>query len=221
MEDAYDELGLQKNGEVSDAPPHAKFSQKYYNDIARFATPFNEKKYDFCFIGSIQSAPERRDWVIDFAKKYFTNNSIFVNTDNDADWKLLGNFDKTRENKGFAPKKLPFPDNQSRNVQFREVNENEYYFKSMCESKFILCPAGDAPWSFRIYETMLCRSIPIVETVHHTYRSDEEAKLDYMYLLANDIDKIKDVMTNEKKYTEMVNANNAIFSEKHLIKPTA
>ena len=30
------------------------------------------------------------DKYIDFAKKHFTSNSIFVNTDNDPNWILLG-----------------------------------------------------------------------------------------------------------------------------------
>jgi len=54
--------------------------------------------------------------------------------------------------------------NQSKQVQYRVVKENMYYFEKMCQSKFILCPAGDEPWSFRFYETLMCKSIPIVES---------------------------------------------------------
>ena len=51
----------------------------------------HDKIYDFCFIGSINSYYENRKWVIDFAKKYFTSKSIFVNTDiNDTNYELLG-----------------------------------------------------------------------------------------------------------------------------------
>lgn len=47
----------------------------------------------------------------------------------------------------------------------------------MCQSKFVLCPADDAPWSFRFYEVLMCKSILIVESWHHTYRTKEEANI--------------------------------------------
>ena len=75
------------------------------------------------------------------------------------------------------------PDNQSKKVQFRVVKENINYFEKMCKSKFVLCPAGDAPWSFRFYEVLMCKSIPMVESWHHTYRTKEEATINYKYVL--------------------------------------
>ena len=39
-----------------------------------------------------------------------------------------------------------------------EVDNNKFYFETMTQSKFVLCPAGDAPWSFRFYETIMCHS---------------------------------------------------------------
>ena len=58
----------------------------------------HQKKYDYCFIGSIDSCYERRKWVIDFAKKNFTKDSIFINTDNSPNWELLGTFDYSNMN---------------------------------------------------------------------------------------------------------------------------
>jgi hypothetical protein len=82
---------------------------------------------------------------------------------------------------GYCPKSMP--DNQSKKVQYRIVKENIEYFEKMCQSKFVLCPAGDAPWSFRFYEVLMCKSIPIVESCHHTYRTKEEATINYKYVL--------------------------------------
>ena len=108
MEEAIIEKKLQ-NITATWSPPLAIFSKKYYNDINDLN---HEKKYDFCFIGSIYSCYDRRKWVIDFAKNYFTNNSIFINTDNNPTWNLIGTFDYSKSNSGFCPKLQH--DNQSK-----------------------------------------------------------------------------------------------------------
>ena len=36
------------------------------------------KIHDYCFIGSINSNALERQWVINFAKQHFTENSIFI-----------------------------------------------------------------------------------------------------------------------------------------------
>ena len=164
MEEAFLEKGI-NHQHMSNCPPVAFFSRKYYNEINSLN---HDKVYDFCFIGSINSNYKAREWVIHFAKKYFTDNSIFINTDNDPNWTLLGSFDYSNKNIGYCPKNMP--DNQSKKVQYRVVKENIDYFEKMCQSKFVLCPAGDAPWSFRFYEILMCKSTPIVESWHHTYR---------------------------------------------------
>jgi hypothetical protein len=187
-------------------PPIALFSKKYYDEINELN---HDKIYDFCFIGSIKSNYNARKWVIDFAKKYFTCNSIFINTDNDPNWILLGSFDYSNKNIGFCPKLAP--DSQSKKVQYRVVKENMEYFGTMCKSNFVLCPAGDAPWSFRFYEVLMCKSIPVVESWHHTYRTKEEANINYKYLLYEDIE--KDII-----YDDYVNENSNIFENYHLLK---
>ena len=73
---------------------------------------------------------------IEFAKKYFTNNSIFINTDHSPNWELLGPFDYTHTKKGFCPKCAP--DNQSKQVQYRVVSENLIYFESIYNFGFYL-----------------------------------------------------------------------------------
>jgi hypothetical protein len=82
----------------------------------------------------------------------------------------------------------------------------------MCQSKFVLCPAGDSPWSFRFYEILMCKSTPIVESWHHTYRTTEEATFDYKYVLYKDIEISMDY------YKEYSNKNTIIFETHHLLK---
>lgn len=208
MEDAYIENGLNPiQYELTASPSKAIFSKTYYNELNELP---NDKIHDFCFIGSMQSNYEGRKWVIDFAKKYFTSKSIFINTDNDTNWQLLGDFDLTKENKGYNPKLCI--DNQSRYAQYRHIHENIFYFQSMKQSKFVLCPAGDAPWSFRFYEVLMCKSLPIVESWHHTYRTIEEAELDYQYLLADNITNFDD-----NNYESMIQKNTDIFELHHLL----
>jgi len=204
MEDALEEK-LLDSSLASWNPPIAIFSNKYYNEINSLN---HEKIHDFCFIGSINSCYERRKWVIDFAKNNFTSNSIFINTDYNSDWELLGDFDYSNKNLGFCPKNEN--DSQSRKVQFRIVNENVFYFEKMCQSKFVLCPAGDSSWSFRFYEILMCKSIPLVESWHHTYRTKEESEINYKYVLYQNIE-------NDILYDDYVNENTKLFEKHHML----
>lgn len=206
-EEAMIEKKLKMNATA--CPSIAIFSKKYYDDINELN---HTKKYDYCFIGSISSCYDRRRWVIDFAKKNFTSNSIFINTDNHSNWELLGEFDYSKLKLGFCPKIQP--DNQSKKVQYRIVKDNIEYFEKMCQSKFVLCPAGDAPWSFRFYEVLMCKSIPIVESWHHTYRTKEEATLKYKYILYQDIE---NDIENNITYDDYVNENTKIFVNYHML----
>ena len=37
------------------------------------------------------------------------------------------------------------------------------YFKKMASSKFTLCPTDIFPWSYRFFEAIICRSIPVLD----------------------------------------------------------
>ena len=214
MEEAFIEKKLDPINTTC-APPIALFSQKYYNEINELN---HNKIYDFCFIGSIKSCFVRRKWVIDFAKKYFTSNSIFINTDNDPKWQLLGSYDHSNRKLGFCPKNQP--DVQSKNTQYRTIKDNIYYFETMCQSRFTLCPAGDSPWSFRFYEVLMCKSIPVVETWHHTYRTKEEATIKYKFVLSNNwnTEIVNDnSVYDEYVYDEYVNENSKLFEKNHIL----
>jgi hypothetical protein len=112
-------------------------------------------------------------------------------------------------NIGFCPKNAP--NNQSKEAQYRVVQENLDYFERMCKSKFVLCPAGDSSWSFRFYEVLMCKSIPIVESWHHTYRTKEESKIQYKYVLYQNIE-------NEIMYDDYIRENTTLFENYHLLK---
>jgi len=208
MQEAIIEKKL-KNITPTSCPQLAIFSKKYYNDINELN---HEKKYDYCFIGSIDSCYERRKWVIDFAKKNFTKDSIFINTDNSPNWELLGPFDYSKLKLGFCPRLQE--DIPSKRIHYRIVKDNIEYFEKMCQSKFVLCPGGDAPWSFRFYEVLMCKSLPIVSSWHHTYRTKEESELNYRYILYQDIENIKNIVNCD----DYVNENTKIFENYHLLK---
>ena len=209
MDDAFIEAGNTEKPGLSDRPPFAIFANKYYNEINSLD---HTKIYDYCFIGAISSAYNERTWVIDFAKKHFTSKSYYINTDinynNDENYELLGSFDYSTKKFGFCPKHNT--DNQSRRIQYRIVQENLPYFQTMCQSKYVLCPAGDAPWSFRFYETLMCKSIPMVKSWHHTYRTVEEAAIKYKYILPN-------TKLTDNDYTDYINTNNIIFKHFHML----
>ena len=204
MEDALTENKLIVKY-ASANPPIAKFSKQYWNEISML--PQN-KIHDFCFIGSLQSDNKNRRWVIEFAKKNFTSNSVFVNTDHDPQWVSLGSFDYSNQGFGFCPKTMR--DNQSKSCQFRRVQENTHYFQTMCQSRFCLAPAGDSTWSFRFYEILMCKSLPVVESWHHTYRTKEEANIPYHYIL-------KDHFQTDFPYESYVLDNTLLFEQYHLI----
>jgi len=209
LEDAYNESNITiPNNICTTSPPYAIFSYKYYNDIKSLN---HVKKYDYCFIGSIKSDLYNRQWIIDFAKQYFTENSIFVNTDYD-DWVSLGSFDLSYKKLGYSPKFDPLGDGQSRRAQFRIVQENLFYFETLCQSKFVLCPAGDSPWSFRFYEVLMCESMPIVKKSDHTWRMENEKEINYKYILSDN------VMTyNELLYNMDIQENTEKFKSFHLL----
>ena len=209
LEDALIESNLNPEDAVV-APEFAIFSHKYYDELNKLDS---DKTYDYCFIGSLKTCWERRKWVVDFARKFFTSKSIFINTDYDSTWKLLGDYDFSDRKLGYNPKHRV--DSQSRNAQYRVIQENTFYFQTMKQSKYVLCPGGDAPWSFRFYEILMCKSIPIVESWHHTYRTKQEASIPYNYILSNN--KLFQEVTNTLYNKDMIEMNTELFLKYHMI----
>jgi hypothetical protein len=176
----------------ADIPDHAErprltlFPRSFVEQVE--ALP-HAKIYDFNFVGALyieEKTWTNRQWVLEFAKRHFTSQSIFQVTDRNArqrDWLMrrrhrrLGEFDRTFSHSGFVPKECPVKD--------RGYFDPEY-FTILCQSRFTLCPAGDAPWSMRFHEAILSKSIPVVQEAQHTGRNDLEYAIGYKYYLAHD-----------------------------------
>lgn len=187
------------------------FPQSFVRSVEKMP---EEKIYDYCFMGAFafwdkfnkKSAKKtqeigfnNRKWVIDYAKKNFTEKSIFINTSGEINlkdgWQSLGAFDKTFSGKGCLPKSM-----ENKGVF------DEYYYKTMKMSCFTLCPAGDRPWSIRFFEALMCKSIPVVEKHCHAWRIQEEKNAGYFYYLHSD----------EKVYSkEIAEENYQLFIKNH------
>lgn len=208
MEEALREEGLNPENAIAN-PPIAKFSKRFYQQVRKLP---RKKIYDYCFMGTINSKgiKNSRQWVIEFAKKNFTNKSYFLNTDDEPNWKSLGSFDYTNSGKGYNPRNNRTLTKDLQNLRYNPLENDKEYLQIMCQSKYCLCPAGDATWSFRFYEALMCRSLPIVESEYHAYRTKEESKLGYKFLLLEDFKK-------KINYKKLIDGNTIIFDRNHLI----
>jgi hypothetical protein len=162
---------------------YAIYPKRFYKNKALK----QEKEIDFIFIGAFYFSDgqrcgyKNRKWSINFAKKHFTNKSYFVNTSKDMGledpWVKLGEFDKTLEETCYLIPKTMEKDKRN--------TFDEKYFSNLAKSKFCLCPAGDKMYTFRLYEALMCKSIPIVDSREETFRNKKESKLGYKYYLTS------------------------------------
>jgi hypothetical protein len=170
--EAYEENGIYPT-EINRA--YAIFPKRMYSLMTQ------PKMFDFAFIGGLHTDPEtfdNRRWILSFIQSYFGKESYLQFTDSITknNYIAMGEFDHTLFKKGFVPKEVPISD---RNY----FDEN--YYSVLQKSRFCLCPAGDALWSMRFYEAIICRCIPIVNSIEETYRTEEESKLDYKFYLTS------------------------------------
>ena len=61
-----------------------------------------------------------------------------------------------------------------------------------------------------IYRRHPMKSIPIVESWHHTYRTKEESTINYKYILYRNIETVVDY--------DDINENTLLFEKHHLLK---
>ena len=61
----------------------------------------------------------------------------------------------------------------------RLVYQERQYLDVLCNSRLTLAPAGDQPWSRRVYEAVACCSIPIVHRREHVGRTDDDLDVGY------------------------------------------
>jgi hypothetical protein len=140
----------------------------------------SEKTYDYSFIGTLYR-PEtwpHRAWILDFVEQRFTDKSYFLLSEDSPEHIRLGSFDRTGiDTDVFVPKNVPWLDRAYFNAAF---------YRILRASQFALCPMGDAPWSMRFFEAILCRSIPIVSDLRHTGRNRYEREIGYRVYFPDD-----------------------------------
>jgi len=157
----------------------ALYPQRFYKTVEKLD---HKKTINFCFIGAYKidnKTVENRKWILDFIRNNFTDSSYLQFTDKKTkeNYQSMGNFDYTLRRSGFVPKEHP--------IKMRN-RFDEHYFKQLSKSQFTLCPAGDAMWSMRFYEALMCKSIPIVNNANEIGRSRAESELDYKYYLTSE-----------------------------------
>jgi len=177
---AHDEEGLEFNDKRFDSFLNfLLYPRSYLNQVNELPV---DKLYDYNFVGSLyqQGTYESRKWIIDFAKNNFTDHSYYCVTDPIKSYQSIGSFDCSLEQLGkrFVPK------NTSRD--HRRTYFDADFFCIMKLSRFTLCPAGDAPWSMRFFEAIMCGSIPILERPLHSGRNRKERNIGYRYYLTDD-----------------------------------
>jgi hypothetical protein len=153
-----------------------------------------EKVHDYCFMGSLYRSEtfEHRDWILDFATRRFTDRSYLLLSEAPAAHVPLGPFDHTGDMDAvFVPKEAPWgPERAFFNPPF---------YAALRSSQFSLCPAGDAPWSMRFFEAIMCRSIPIVSDPSHVGRNQRERSIGYRAYLADDEHAFDEALVEENR----------------------
>ena len=162
-----------------------------------------DKVHDYCFMGSLYRSETfpHRDWILDFAKRRFSDRSYLLLSEAPPEHERLGPFDHTGDMSAvFVPKEAPW----GRERAFF----NPPFFEALRSSQFALCPAGDAPWSMRFFEAVMCRSIPIVSDRRHVGRNKRERSIGYHVYLQED----------EHTYDEeLVEENHRLFLRHHTL----
>ena len=138
-------------------------------------------------------AASMRRWVLPFVKRYFTAESVLVDTsaEDAATYAPLGAFDKTVAGgklAGFRPMTVEWVSAfGNRSVQTcRKATCDPSYYETLARSRFTLAPAGDMPWSTRFFEAIMAGSVPVVSSEDHAGRNAEEKALGYKYLLVSE-----------------------------------
>ena len=160
------------------APVRLLYPRSYVEKVAGLD---HRKIHDYCFIGGLyrpETFPHRR-WILDYVRQRFSDSSYFLLTDGKGQHVCLGLFDHSHtEDDIFVPKEV----HPAERGFF-----HEHFFRVMSASKFTLCPAGDAPWSMRFFEAIMCRSIPVVSDLSHVGRNDFERSIGYRVYLADEV----------------------------------
>ena len=86
----------------------------------------------------------------------------------------------------------------SDNGRKQETKEKDLsYFRMLARSRFVICPNGDFVWTYRFFEAILCRCIPIIEEECELYNGYHYYKVGDKYEYREDW--IKENLSKIKK----------------------
>jgi hypothetical protein len=115
------------------------------------------------------------------------------------DFLFIGLKTKSREKflKNFPDAKIIYSD-RGRTEGIKE--RDEWYFNEMSKAKFVLCPDGDFKWTYRFFESIIFKAIPIIENVSSAYYGYKYYKKGDEYVYRQDwvdfnYNKVKEEMT--------------------------
>ncbi len=86
--------------------------------------------------------------------------------------------------------------NSNRGRDFITKQFDTEYFKKMARSNFILCPNGAFTWTYRFFESVIFKAIPIIEDYTHHYDGYHYYTIDdeFIYdenMVNNNLEKLK------------------------------
>jgi len=171
-----DDMGQSKISEFGRAIP--KVPRSWVNNILALN---HSKIHKYMFSGSFAKLNVHRKWLPGFVKSHFGPGDYFRATDalmkgnkfnHGKKYATLGEFDYSLvDQHGYNPKG-EFPHHWNPEKSDYEAPFDKTYWTKMAESQFVVAPGGDAPYSFRFYESFLAGSIPII----HDYENDWKAQ---------------------------------------------
>lgn len=94
----------------------------------------------------------------------------------------------------------------------RKYNIDENYYNIVSKSKFTLCPIGDCPWSYRLFEAIMCFSLPIVES------NSPDIFIKEYHFLYDDQEHVYDFDKAYDNYNKFINSLHFLENNNDLIK---
>mmetsp|Transcript_5472 Transcript_5472/g.12030 ORF Transcript_5472/g.12030 Transcript_5472/m.12030 type:complete len:348 (+) Transcript_5472:85-1128(+) len=167
-----------------------KVSSTFVSQVVALKAANNTKTSNYNFHGALERTEarnnKRRHWVIKFVRHHFSDDDVFVSSDEFGRNYSWGPYDHTNdvEHYDVAQEKLEFP-----------LTMDTTYYQIMIQSNFTLCPGGDLPWSMRFYEAILAGSIPVIAEEENDYSSSSKAfwfnQIGYKYFTVDQVVNLK------------------------------
>jgi len=114
------------------------------------------KKYRLNFQGSQHGT--YRKWIFPFIEQFMSNKDYLAYTDVNDTYKSLGSFDHSHNTSLVRT-----------NVGDEKAFFDQQYFAVLAASNFTVAPGSDHPWSMRMYEAALTKSIPVIQSIPNDY----------------------------------------------------